>query len=121
MAVSTVDAASSGSGPGGQVRLAKSSPRHGERVIEGLLAAAAGLSVLVTAGIVLALVVPLFTFFAHVNPIEFLTGTTWTWLSAHLGGYLRPHRGSWLITCSESCSSSVVSAWSRRALSNQGW
>ena len=78
MAVSTVGAASSGFGPGGQVRLTKSSPRHGERVIEGLLAAAAGLSVLVTAGIVLALVVPLFTFFAHVNPIEFLTGTTWT-------------------------------------------
>ena len=78
MAVSTVDPASSGSGPGGQVRLTKSSPRHGERVIEGLLAAAAGLSVLVTAGIVLALVVPLFTFFAHVNPIEFLTGTKWT-------------------------------------------
>jgi len=78
MAVSTVDPASSGSGPGGQVRLTKSSPRHGERVIEGLLAAAAGLSVLVTAGIVVALVVPLFTFFAHVNPIEFLTGTTWT-------------------------------------------
>ena len=78
MAVSTVDPASSGSGPGGQVRLTKSSPRHGERVIEGLLAAAAGLSVLVTAGIVVALVVPLFTFFAHVNPIEFLTGTKWT-------------------------------------------
>lgn len=78
MVVSTVDAASSGSGPGRQVRLTKSSPRHGERVIEGLLAAAAGLSVLVTAGIVLALVVPLFTFFAHVSPIEFLTGTTWT-------------------------------------------
>lgn len=78
MAVSTVGEASSGSGPGGPVRLTKSSPRHGERVIEGLLAAAAGLSVLVTIGIVLALVVPLFTFFAHVNPIEFLTGTTWT-------------------------------------------
>jgi phosphate transport system permease protein len=78
MAVSTVGAASSGFGPGGQVRLTKSSPRVGERVIEGLLAAAAGLSVLVTVGIVLALVVPLFTFFAHVNPIEFLTGTSWT-------------------------------------------
>ena len=78
MAVSTVGAASSGFGPGGQVRLTKSSPRVGERIIEGLLAAAAGLSVLVTAGIVLALVVPLFTFFANVNPIEFLTGTSWT-------------------------------------------
>jgi phosphate transport system permease protein len=32
----------------------------------------------VTLGIVLALVVPLFTFFAYVSPIEFLTGTTWT-------------------------------------------
>jgi phosphate transport system permease protein len=58
--------------------LRKSSPRIGERVVEGLLGAAAGLSVLVTAGIVLALVIPLFTFFANVSPIEFLTGTTWT-------------------------------------------
>jgi phosphate transport system permease protein len=47
-------------------------------VIERLLAAAAALSVVVTAGIVVSLVVPLFTFFAHVSPIEFLTGTTWT-------------------------------------------
>lgn len=78
MAVSTVGATSPGFGPGGQVRLTKSSPRIGERIIEGLLAAAAGLSVLVTAGIVLALVVPLFTFFANVSPIEFLTGTKWT-------------------------------------------
>ncbi|MDF2732071.1 MAG: phosphate transport system permease protein [Desertimonas sp.] len=78
MAVPTVGTAPPALGPGGQVRLAKSSPRIGERIIEGLLAAAAGLSVLVTAGIVLALVVPLFTFFANVNPIEFLKGTSWT-------------------------------------------
>ncbi|TQM09912.1 phosphate ABC transporter permease subunit PstC [Pseudonocardia kunmingensis] len=79
MVVSTAPAASPGSGPGRPVgALTKSSARVGERVIEGLLAAAGGLSVVVTIGIVLALVVPLFTFFAHVSPIEFLTGTTWT-------------------------------------------
>jgi phosphate transport system permease protein len=79
MAVSTVDAASPGSGPGGPPpSLAKSSPRTGERIIEVLLTAAAALSVLVTVGIVVALVVPLFTFFAHVSPIEFLFGTSWT-------------------------------------------
>jgi tetratricopeptide (TPR) repeat protein len=44
-----------------------------------------------------------------------------TWLSAHPAGYLRPHWGSWLSTRRESSSSSVVSARSRRALSNQGW
>jgi phosphate transport system permease protein len=77
MTASAVEAVSPGSGPG-RPSLAKSSPRLGERVIEGLLAAAAGLSVVVTIGIVLALVVPLFTFFAHVSLIEFLSGTTWT-------------------------------------------
>ena len=49
-----------------------------ERLGEMLLAAAAGLSVVVTVGIVVALVVPLFTFFSHVSPVEFLTGTSWT-------------------------------------------
>jgi phosphate transport system permease protein len=77
MTASTVEAVSPGSGPG-RPSLVKSSPRRGERVIEGLLAAAGGLSVVVTIGIVLALVVPLFTFFAHVSPVEFLFGTTWT-------------------------------------------
>lgn len=79
MSVSTVDAASPSSGSGGpRPGLTKSRNRVGERIIEGLITAAAGLSVLVTVGIVLALVVPLFTFFAHVSPIEFLTGTSWT-------------------------------------------
>lgn len=68
-----------GSGPGGPMRsLRKSSPRVGERIIEGLLISSAAVSVLVTIGIVISLVVPLFTFFANVSPIEFLTGTTWT-------------------------------------------
>jgi phosphate transport system permease protein len=80
MAVTTAETGSPGAAPGNRMSrsLSRSSPRIGERVIEGLLAAAAGLSVLVTAGIVIALVVPLFTFFANVSPIEFLTGTTWT-------------------------------------------
>ena len=66
----------SAGGPGRD--LTPRSPRVGEKIIESLLAAAAGLSVLVTVGIIVALVVPLFTFFAHVSPLEFLTGTTWT-------------------------------------------
>lgn len=79
MAVPTVHPASPGS-PGRRVRgdLTRKSSRLGERVIESVLAAAAGLSVLVTIGIVFSLVVPLFTFFANVSPIEFLTGTSWT-------------------------------------------
>lgn len=79
MTAPTVDAASPSPGSGGPSRtLQRSSSRVGERIIEALLAAAAGLSVVVTIGIVLALVVPLFTFFAHVSPIEFLSGTSWT-------------------------------------------
>lgn len=80
MAVTATEAGSPGFPPGSRTprSLTKSSPRLGERVTEGLLAAAAGLSVVVTAGIILALVLPLFTFFANVNPFDFLFGTTWT-------------------------------------------
>jgi phosphate transport system permease protein len=78
MTVPTVDAVSPGPGSGRPRALQRTSSRVGERIIEALLAAAAGLSVVVTIGIVLALIVPLFIFFAHVSPIEFLTGTTWT-------------------------------------------
>lgn len=80
MTSTAVDSASPAARPGRRqpVDLTRSSSRIGERLIEAFLAGAAGLSVLVTIGIVLALVVPLFTFFAHVNPIEFLTGTKWT-------------------------------------------
>lgn len=79
MAVPTVHAVAPGPGPGRSPRgLTRTSARTGERIIEGFLTVAAGLSVVVTIGIVLALVIPLFTFFANVNPIEFLTGTTWT-------------------------------------------
>ncbi|MDN5858419.1 MAG: phosphate ABC transporter permease subunit PstC [Pseudonocardia sp.] len=78
MPATLVEAASPGPPGGPPPRLTKSSNRIGERVVERLLSVAAGLSVLITVGIVAALVVPLFTFFAHVSPIEFLTGTTWT-------------------------------------------
>ncbi|GMU35818.1 MAG: phosphate transport system permease protein [Phycisphaerae bacterium] len=53
-----------------------------ERVIEAALFLAAAASVLVTLGIVGALVYESSTFFAHVSIIEFLTGTQWTPLTA---------------------------------------
>jgi phosphate transport system permease protein len=49
-----------------------------ERVIEALLAAAAGVGILTTVGIVLVLLLQALQFFAFVNPLEFLTGTTWS-------------------------------------------
>lgn len=79
MTATTVDSASPGSGPGRRaVDLTRSSARVGERIIEGSLVGAAGLSIVVTIGIVISLVIPLFTFFANVSPLEFLTGTSWT-------------------------------------------
>jgi phosphate transport system permease protein len=56
--------------------------RGGERVIEGLLVAAALVSVLTTAGIVVSLAVPTVEFFGLVRLAEFLTGTSWTPLFA---------------------------------------
>ena len=52
--------------------------RPGELVARGLLAGAAMLSVVITAGIVIALLVPALTFFEQVPVLEFLTGTRWT-------------------------------------------
>jgi phosphate transport system permease protein len=79
MTAASLGAVSPGSGPGEPPpSLRKSSPRIGERIIEGSLVGTAALSVLVTIGIVIALTVPLFVFFANVNPFEFLFGTTWT-------------------------------------------
>ena len=60
------------------VSLTSGRRRIGEKVIEGCLAGAAALSVLITIGIVVSLFAPLGTFFGHVNPVEFLTGTEWT-------------------------------------------
>ena len=51
--------------------------RHGERIIVGLLAACAFLSVLTTIAIVLSLVEPTIEFFQDVDPWEFISGTDW--------------------------------------------
>jgi phosphate ABC transporter permease protein PstC len=58
-------------------RLRKQSPRHGERVVTGLLGGAALLSVLVTVGIIVALLLPALAFFREVSVTEFLFGTRW--------------------------------------------
>jgi phosphate transport system permease protein len=51
--------------------------RHGERVIVGLLAACAFLSVITTIAIVLSLIEPTIEFFQDVSIGDFLTGTDW--------------------------------------------
>jgi phosphate transport system permease protein len=50
----------------------------GERVIERLLAVAAGLGVVTTIGIVTVLALETFEFFLVVSPIDFFTGTHWS-------------------------------------------
>lgn len=53
--------------------------RHaGERLVGGALFLCAAVSILTTVGIVVVLVREAAAFFAHVSPIEFLTGTKWT-------------------------------------------
>lgn len=52
-------------------------PRHGERLVVGLLAACAFLSVLTTIGIIVSLIPPTLQFFEQVDPWAFITGTTW--------------------------------------------
>jgi phosphate transport system permease protein len=51
--------------------------RLGEKVIIASLAACAALSVLITIGIVIALLAPALEFFQEVSVVEFLTGTKW--------------------------------------------
>jgi phosphate transport system permease protein len=60
-----------------QTRLQASSPRHGEKVIQGLLAACAVLSVLITTALVLSLIGPTIGFF-EVVPVDEFLGTEWT-------------------------------------------
>jgi phosphate ABC transporter permease protein PstC len=55
----------------------RQAPRYGERVVMVFLGAAAGLSVVVTVGIVLALLFPAIEFFREISIIDFLTGTRW--------------------------------------------
>ncbi len=52
-------------------------PRIGERIIKAILWATATLSILVTTGIVISLLLPSIGFFQQVSIWEFLTGTIW--------------------------------------------
>jgi phosphate transport system permease protein len=62
--------------------LTRARPRYGERAIKAALAGAALVSVLTTAGIVVALAVPTVAFFREVPVRDFLLGTVWTPLFA---------------------------------------
>ena len=57
--------------------LRQQSSRHGERATMVFIGGAASLSVLITLGIVLALLVPAIGFFGEVSIVDFLTGTRW--------------------------------------------
>lgn len=57
--------------------LRSSSPRYGEKAIRIGLAAAAGLSIVTTVGIVVSLLFPAIEFFRDVSIIDFLFGTRW--------------------------------------------
>ncbi|MGH8826384.1 MAG: phosphate ABC transporter permease subunit PstC, partial [Jiangellaceae bacterium] len=61
----------------GPVSLRPAKNRVGERIIRSGLAAAAGISVITTLGIVVSLVVPALGFFREVDVWDFLTGTRW--------------------------------------------
>ncbi|NED95976.1 phosphate ABC transporter permease subunit PstC [Phytoactinopolyspora alkaliphila] len=79
----------SGGGAGNSPRrsLEAPSPRYGEKTVKVILAACAGLSVLVTTGIVLSLLSGAADFFREVPIHEFLFGTTWApaFADAHFG------------------------------------
>jgi phosphate transport system permease protein len=57
--------------------LEAASPRHGERIIKGLLGLCAALSVAVTFAIVISLLVPSVSLFREISIVEFFTGTQW--------------------------------------------
>ena len=57
--------------------MTRRSPRYGERVVLGFLGMAGALSVFITIGIVLALLIPAVDFFRQVSMWDFLTGTRW--------------------------------------------
>ncbi|MPZ62600.1 MAG: phosphate ABC transporter permease subunit PstC [Propionibacteriales bacterium] len=59
-------------------RLSAASPRHGEKVIRGLLILCAALSIATTTGIMISLVGPSIGFFREVSAIDFLFGTEWS-------------------------------------------
>ncbi|CAM3769070.1 phosphate ABC transporter permease subunit PstC [Occultella aeris] len=57
--------------------IARSSSRYGDRIVRLLLRAAAWLSIVITVGIVVSLLVPAVAFFREVPVLDFLTGTRW--------------------------------------------
>jgi phosphate transport system permease protein len=61
--------------------------RWGEVVVQGILVAAAAISVLTTIGIIASLILPAIEFFGEVSIWDFLAGTTWAplFLDAHFG------------------------------------
>jgi phosphate ABC transporter permease protein PstC len=66
-----------GAAAAGLPSIQQQSKRYGERATMVALMAAAGLSVVITAGIVIALLMPALDFFQEVSVIDFLTGTRW--------------------------------------------
>lgn len=70
------------SAAGGPPSLRQRSPRYGEKVIKGILIAAAAVSIFTTFGIIFSVVEPSIEFFLEVPITEFLFGTVWTPLFA---------------------------------------
>ena len=65
------------SAPAPELPLTAGKRRIGENVAMGLLRAAAGLSVVITIGIFVSLLMPSIAFFRDIRPWDFLTGTRW--------------------------------------------
>ena len=63
--------------PQPRVSLSSSAKRPGEAVTRVILAVAAGITVVITVGIVVALIIPSIGFFREVSLVEFLFGTRW--------------------------------------------
>ncbi len=63
--------------PSGSMSLRSTNKRYGEKLIIASLLACAAISVVITIGIVIALVQPALAFFQQVSVSEFLTGTKW--------------------------------------------
>jgi phosphate transport system permease protein len=76
----------------------------GERLIELVLLASGGLSVLVTAGILLVLAFETFEFFRHVSLAQFLGDTRWTPL------FVDKHFGIWPLVCGTLLTSAIAVA-----------
>ena len=71
------------SAAGGLNPLRQTKPRYGEKVIRGILFAAAAVSIFTTFGIVISVLIPSLEFFGEVALTEFLFTTTWTPLFAN--------------------------------------